>query len=297
VTPKTQDTPELRRQQIVEALASPVDYTGLRLTARRLPPVEGPRAGTVADGKQPVDFMLGVMGNSITFDAGNGNAIDLRVTTLAFDANRKSVASISQAISTNFDAEKLQKIIRTGVGIPVKVSLPAGQYEIKFAVPDNLSGLLGTISVPLDANGLLRILELHVAYAELMRQTSCLARARCSTLTTPPAEEDVSIAVRYWHGTIPQSDNSEAKTVRKRVPLPLIAPCYNSDADGNLVACHKTRSRWTSHNGILSAVDARGPIGAWPERMAALGFSANRDSPPACVSQRVAPNGRTWLTF
>jgi len=150
VTPKTQDTPELRRQQIVEALSSPVDYSGLRLTARRLPPAEGPVAESAAGGKKPVDFMLGVMGNSITVDAGNGNAIDLQVTTLAFDSNRKSVATISQAVATKFDAEKLQKIVRTGVGIPEKVDLPLGQYDIKFAVRDNLSGLLGTITVPLD---------------------------------------------------------------------------------------------------------------------------------------------------
>ena len=34
----------------------------------------------------------------------------------------------------------------------------------------------------LDANGLLRILELHAAYADLMRRTSYLARARGSNL-------------------------------------------------------------------------------------------------------------------
>jgi VWFA-related protein len=150
VTPKTQDTPELRRQQIVEALASPVDYSGLRLTARRLPAAGNPVAESAAGGKKPAEFMLGVMGNSITFDPGNGNAIDLQVTTLAFDSNRKSVATISQAVATKFDAEKLQKIVRTGVGIPEKVDLPPGQYDIKFAVRDNLSGLLGTITVPLD---------------------------------------------------------------------------------------------------------------------------------------------------
>jgi len=150
VAPKTQDTPELRRQQIVDALASPVDYTGLRLTASRLPAAGGTIAGTTAAGKKPVEFMLGVMGNSITFDSANGNAIDLQVATLAFDTNRKSVASMSQAISTKFDAQRLQKIIHTGVGIPEKVNLPPGDYEVKFAVRDNLSGLLGTISVPLD---------------------------------------------------------------------------------------------------------------------------------------------------
>ena len=150
VTPKPQDTPELRRQQLVEALASPVEYTGLRLTARLLPPASSSLPTSSAGVKKPAEFMLGVMGNSITIDRGNGNAIDLEVTTLAFDSNHKSVASMSQAIATRFDAERVRNIIRTGVGIPEKIDLPPGEYEVKFAVRDNLSGLLGTISVPLE---------------------------------------------------------------------------------------------------------------------------------------------------
>jgi VWFA-related protein len=150
VTPKIPDTPELRRQQLVDALASPVEYTGLRLTARLLPPGSDSSSGSSIERKKPTEFMLGVMGDSLTIDRENGNAIDLEVTTLAFDSNRKSIGSMSQAIATKFDAERVEKIARTGVGIPEKIDLPPGKYEVKFAVRDNLSGLLGTISVPLE---------------------------------------------------------------------------------------------------------------------------------------------------
>jgi hypothetical protein len=61
----------------------------------------------------------------------------------------QSIASMSQAIATSFSPERLQKILQTGVGIPEKIDLPPGKYEVKFAVRDNLSGL-GTISVPLE---------------------------------------------------------------------------------------------------------------------------------------------------
>jgi VWFA-related protein len=150
VTPKIPDTPELRRQQLVDALASPIEYTGLRLTARQLPSSGEQSTASSADRKKSAEFMLGVMGNSITVDRENGNAIDLQVTTLAFDSNGKSIASMSQAIATNFSPERAQKILQTGVGIPEKVELPPGKYEVKFAVRDNLSGILGTISVPLE---------------------------------------------------------------------------------------------------------------------------------------------------
>jgi VWFA-related protein len=154
VTPKIQDSADLRRKQLVDALASPVQYTGLRLTARLLPsssdPASTSKSATAGTGKRPAEFMLGVMGNSITIDREKGNAIDLEVVTLAFDSNRKSVATTSQVIATGLKPEMMQKTLQTGLGIPEKLDLPPGKYEVKFAVRDNSSGLLGTVSVPIE---------------------------------------------------------------------------------------------------------------------------------------------------
>jgi hypothetical protein len=94
--------------------------------------------------------MLGVMGNSITIDREQGNGIDLEVIALAFDSNRKSVATTAQAIATGLKPEMMQKTLQTGLGIPEKLDLPPGKYEVKFAVRDNSSGLLGTVSVPIE---------------------------------------------------------------------------------------------------------------------------------------------------
>jgi methionine-rich copper-binding protein CopC len=151
VTPKIPDTPEARRKELVDALASPIEYTGLRLTARLLPPSTTQTAArTEASAKAPTEFMLGVMGDTITIDRQNGNAVSLEVTTLAFDSNRRAIASMSQAVQTKLSSERAQKILETGMGIPEKVELPPGKYEVKFAVRDNYSGLLGTVSVPLE---------------------------------------------------------------------------------------------------------------------------------------------------
>ncbi len=150
VASKLDDTPELRRQQIVDALASPVPYTGLRLTARILPPNNNALPASTSGRKKSAEFMLGVMGDSVTMDSTKGNAVDLQLAALAFDSSRKAVASTSQALATTFKPEMAQKIRQTGLGIPQKLELPPGKYEIKFAVRDNLSGLLGTVSLPLD---------------------------------------------------------------------------------------------------------------------------------------------------
>lgn len=150
VTEKPQESAELRRKQLVDALASPVPYTGVRLTARRLP-AAGSEASTGGDGKKRVvEFMLGVMGDSITFDREKGNAINLEVATLAFDSNHKSIATTSQAITTELKQETMQKTLQTGLGIPEKLEIPPGKYEVKFAVRDNPRGLVGTVSVPIE---------------------------------------------------------------------------------------------------------------------------------------------------
>ena len=159
VAAKLPETPDQRRKEIVDALASPVQYTGLRLTVRQLPtanqpatPSAGEQVASPAAQTKSAEFMLGVMGDSVTVDREKGNAVDLQITTLAFEGNHKSIATSSKALATTFNPEMLQKILHTGIGIPEKVELPPGKYEIKFAVRDNLTGVIGTISFPLELN-------------------------------------------------------------------------------------------------------------------------------------------------
>jgi len=149
VTPKIQDSPDARRKQLADALASPVQYTGLRLSARFVQPSSNSPA-SVSGQKKPAEFILGVMGHSITIDREKGNAIDLEVITLAFDSSRKSVGTTAQAIATELAPERVQRILQTGIGVPEKLDLAPGKYEVKFAVRDNPSGLLGTVSVPVE---------------------------------------------------------------------------------------------------------------------------------------------------
>jgi len=150
VPPKIQDSADLRPQQLVDALASPVPYSGLRLNARLVPPASNHPATSGPEPKRPTEFMLGVMGNSLTIDREKRNAIDLEVITLTFDDKGKSVGSTTQAITTELQPERLQNILQNGIGIPERIDLLPGKYEVKFAVRDNLSGLLGTVSVPVE---------------------------------------------------------------------------------------------------------------------------------------------------
>ena len=155
VAPRAPDTPEQHRHELVDALASVVQYTGLHLTARlrtgnQASSSSESQSTTGAGQTRSVAFELGIMGDTLTVDRERDNAVDLQIASLAFDSKRKSVASSSQSLVTTLDPGELQKILQSGLGIAQKLDLPPGKYEIKFAVRDNLSGSIGTVSLPLD---------------------------------------------------------------------------------------------------------------------------------------------------
>jgi VWFA-related protein len=153
LAPKAQESAALRRQELADALASPVQYTGVRLTARAMPPSVGPVASgenAAIASKKTAEFMLGVLGDSIVIDREKGNAIDLEVIALAFDSKGNSVATAAQSLATQLKPERVQKILQGGLGIPEKIDLGPGKYEVKFAVRDNLGQRLGTVSLPVE---------------------------------------------------------------------------------------------------------------------------------------------------
>ncbi len=133
----------MRRQQLVEALASPVQYTGwLRLTARHTQPSGAPSPSQDAGQKRTAEFTLCVMGDTITIDRLKGNAIGLEIVTMAFDSSGKGLETVVQSIVTKLGMGQVEKTRRTGLGIPQKLTLAPGKYEVKFPVRDNASGLL-----------------------------------------------------------------------------------------------------------------------------------------------------------
>jgi len=150
VAPKIQDSVDLRRQQLAEALASPVQYTGLRLTARLLPSSSSNQPSPDGGQKKTAQFLLGVMGSSLTIDRSKGNAIDLEIIALAFDSRGRNVSRTGQSVTTQIKPERLQRTLQNGIGIPENLELVSGRCEVKFAVRDNLSGRLATVSVPVE---------------------------------------------------------------------------------------------------------------------------------------------------
>jgi VWFA-related protein len=170
VPAKADDSPELRRAELVEALTSPVEYTGLRLTVQQLQNGDARASAPTADAphdsastanppqspepavgdKRRTEFLLAILGNSLTIDRQAHNSVNLEVAAVAFDTNHKNAATISQSVVTNLKPDLMQGVLSTSLGVKQQLDLPAGHYQLKFAVRDNLSGLLGTLSFPVE---------------------------------------------------------------------------------------------------------------------------------------------------
>jgi hypothetical protein len=142
-----EDTPELRQRQIVEALRSPVEFTGVKINVREVAVSAG---AMPAAGKFAREFSVGVVGNSITVDTQNGNAVDLTVVSAAFSADGMNAAHAEHQVAAKLSPEMLAKIRRTGVGVKQSLELAAGKYELRFAVRDNLTGEVGSVEYPLE---------------------------------------------------------------------------------------------------------------------------------------------------
>jgi len=144
------DTPQARQRQIVDALQSPVEFTGVQMNVREVP-VKADAKPAVA-GKQRHEFAVGVLGNSLTVDVQGGNAMDVTVLGVAFGADGKNVGQGENRVAGKLKPEVVERIRKSGMAVTVPMELAPGKYELRFAARDNLSGEIGTVEYPLEVN-------------------------------------------------------------------------------------------------------------------------------------------------
>jgi VWFA-related protein len=141
-------SPEARQRQMIEALRSPVEFTGLRLNVREVP-LSGD-ARPAAAGKQWHEFTVGVLGSRLTIDGQNGNGVDFHVISVAFDAKGNNVGHAEHRVSARLDEGRAFQVRHSAIGVRQALELAPGKYEVRFAVLDNLSGEIGTLKYPLE---------------------------------------------------------------------------------------------------------------------------------------------------
>jgi hypothetical protein len=59
---------------------------------------------------------------------------------------------VQQTMKANLSADTLARVRAQGMKYSSDVALPAGSYEVRFVVRDNVSGRVGSVSAPLTLN-------------------------------------------------------------------------------------------------------------------------------------------------
>jgi VWFA-related protein len=144
VTKGTLDPTLSRKLDIDTALLSPFESTGVPVTVRWM--------GTTGDGAmKKIAFAIHVPASGIMFDASQGNHFEVDFVARAAQ-NGKQAASVGQMANGAIPPAKMPEINEQGVRYSNALELPAGTYQVRFVVRDNLTGKIGSVSAPLTVN-------------------------------------------------------------------------------------------------------------------------------------------------
>jgi VWFA-related protein len=151
-----------RKRDIAQAFAMPVEYRGLPFTVRWIPSTSAAAGSPLSPAlnssdpnlqqRHPQTFMIGVRQDALTIDAADNNHLKLDVVVLALDREGKVLADVTQQIDLHPTAPELDRLRNKGFAYTNKVMVPARASKVRFIVRDDLSGRLGTLSVPVDAH-------------------------------------------------------------------------------------------------------------------------------------------------
>jgi VWFA-related protein len=143
VTNATMNPAISQQGDLGNALSSPFDSTGIPLTVQW--------RGTMADGnKKKVAFALHMPATGITIE-GDRNAFDVDFVGQA-QKDAALPTNVGGTAKGTLTAEALAKIKADGIFYGSSFDLPAGDYQVKFVVRDNLSGRIGSVTAPLTVN-------------------------------------------------------------------------------------------------------------------------------------------------
>src|SRR5579863_813819 len=149
VTNTTMNPEATRDSELLFALTSPIDGTGVPLTVRWLPLAgSGP--------KKKADFVLHLPPGAIAIEASNGQkhvTFDFAATAYMNDAKgSKPVANISKAVATVVPDAQFDSLRSNGIDMKNSLELPAGHYLVRVVVRDGVNGKIGSVTAPLTVN-------------------------------------------------------------------------------------------------------------------------------------------------
>ncbi len=82
-------------------------------------------------------------------DAGGSKKMNVSLYASVYGPNGKNLGTRSIKVDRAFDAATYQQILDKGMMVPIDMDIPAGGKELRLAVLDNKTGLIGTVTGPL----------------------------------------------------------------------------------------------------------------------------------------------------
>jgi hypothetical protein len=128
-------------QEVAAALGEAVPATLVAFSARVLPSPN-------AKGKLGVDFLVDA-GTLSAEDASGGKKMNVLFYVTAFSQNGKMLGSQSQKVEQTFNSDVYQQITQHGMMLHMDLAPPANATQLRLAVQDARTGLVGTINAPL----------------------------------------------------------------------------------------------------------------------------------------------------
>ncbi len=130
--------------EVAAALTGAVPATQVAFSARVVPAASG-------KGKIGVDFLVDASTVSAE-DASGGKKMNVVFYATAFSGNGKMVASESEKVDRTFDAKTYQQLMQHGLLLHMDLTAPADATQLRFAVQDGRTGLVGSLNAPVKAD-------------------------------------------------------------------------------------------------------------------------------------------------
>jgi len=143
VTKTTNDPQFTRRQDVTDALESPIDYTGFPVRVV---------LGDIKDagnGKRDVSYRMLIPPGNLTIDEENTSILSMDVAYSVTDHQGNIVDRNGGSNNLNLNPAQLKSIAIKGMVANNVMHVPPGDYTVRFVIRDNLSGKIGSTSVPL----------------------------------------------------------------------------------------------------------------------------------------------------
>ena len=104
-----------------------------------------------AGAKATVPLRFRVDPSSISWQDGSDNKrrVNIDLFAVAVGADGKIAANTGKTIDVNLEPVQYEQVLKQGLLVPLDVELPAGRFQMRLAVRDNRTGVMGTLTAPL----------------------------------------------------------------------------------------------------------------------------------------------------